>query len=67
MSCRHCGLKLRKGDRFVVVGDYPSWWKNRGFSRLLDGPEYFGELYHEVCYLESVGKYKIIQKERGKS
>jgi hypothetical protein len=45
-----------KGDRFVLVGSYPRKLKRMGYHDLFDGPEYFGELYHEACYLESVGE-----------
>jgi len=63
MSCRRCGLRVRKDDRFVLVGSYPSWWKKSSFS-LLCGLEYFGELYHEACYMESSEKQ---ESERLKS
>jgi hypothetical protein len=56
-------LKLRRGDEFVVVGEFPSRLKKWSYSYLLDGPEYFGDLNHEACYLESFGKYQIRQRE----
>jgi hypothetical protein len=57
-------LKIRKDNRFIVVGYYPSWWKKFSFT-VFDGPEYFGELYHEACYLESIGKSETRQKDEG--
>jgi hypothetical protein len=65
MSCRRCGLQVKKNDRFILVGFYPVWWKRMNYpaSRGLD---YFGELYHEACYLESVERQKSKQKEDAK-
>ena len=51
-------------DRFIVVGYYPSWWKKSSFT-VFDGPEYFGELYHEARYLESIGKLQTKHKNEG--
>jgi hypothetical protein len=54
MSCRVCGLRVKKDDRFVLVGFYPSLWKKSDFAfRFYTGLDCFGELYHETCYLES--------------
>ena len=54
MGCSFCGIKIKKGERFVSVGDYPSWWKMAGARTA--GPGYFGEVYHEACYLELLKK-----------
>jgi hypothetical protein len=27
MSCDYCGMEMKKGERFVCAGEYPSWWK----------------------------------------
>jgi hypothetical protein len=51
-------LELKKGDRFVLVGFYPRKLKRMGYQDWFDGPEDFGELYHEVCCLESVEEQK---------
>jgi len=50
MSCKYCGKQIRKGERFVLVGIYPSKFKKIRYHDWFDGPEYFGELYHEMCY-----------------
>jgi hypothetical protein len=54
LSCSLCGVKIKKGERFVSVGDYPSWWKIAGARTV--GPGYFGKVYHEACYLEVLKK-----------
>lgn len=63
MSCEYCGMEIEKGERFVSVGSYPSWWRILGARTV--GPSYFGKIYHEACYLESLRKQGLKQKERG--
>ena len=63
MSCKRCGLKLNKNDRFVLVGFYPDWLIKSGFPRFFGDLEYFGELYHETCYLEPIERREPKQKE----
>jgi hypothetical protein len=45
MSCRVCGLRLRKDERVVLVGFYPSLWKkvDLGYSPYR-GLDVFGDL-----------------------
>jgi hypothetical protein len=62
MNCKVCGLRVQKDERFVLVGIYPGWWKKSKFARLYDGPEYFGDLYHDACYLKSIGSPDSRQK-----
>jgi hypothetical protein len=64
MSCRNCGLLIRKGDRFILVGSYPGKLKKFSYYNWWDGPEYFGELYHEACYLRSLRKQEMKQKKK---
>lgn len=54
MSCKVCGQPIKKNDRFVLVGSYPGKFKRFGYHDWFDGPDYFGELYHEACYLKSI-------------
>jgi hypothetical protein len=54
--CKYCGGEIKKNDRFILVGFYPGKWRRMGYHYLFDGPKYFGELYHEPCYMESVEK-----------
>jgi hypothetical protein len=63
MNCRVCDLELKEGDRFVLVGFYPRKLKKMGYHDLFDGPEYFGDLYHENCYLKSFGNHESSKKE----
>jgi len=56
-------VRVKKDDKFVLVGIYPGYWKTSGYSWLL-GPEYFGELYHEACYLESLVKHESKRNNR---
>jgi hypothetical protein len=62
MNCRRCGLEIKEGDRFVLVGLYPSKLHKMGYNGWFDGPEYFGDLYHEDCYLKSYVKKEANQK-----
>ena len=53
MNCKHCGKPIRKGERFILVGTYPSHWNKQvsAFPLLKPvGPEDYGEMYHEACY-----------------
>ena len=53
MSCKYCGKPIPKGERFILVGIYPSYWtKEVSVGGLLKpiGPGKFGEIYHEACY-----------------
>jgi len=48
VSCRHCGKPIGKGEKFILIGTYPSHWSRK---RIVGGsPEKFGEMYHEACY-----------------
>jgi hypothetical protein len=63
MSCKYCGKPIGKGERFILVGIYPSKWHKMNYYDWLDGPEYFGELYHEVCYMKLSANQESKQKE----
>lgn len=62
MNCSFCGKKIKKGEMFVSVGAYPSWWTIWGARWV--GPGYFGEIYHEACYLELLKKRDLREKEQ---
>jgi hypothetical protein len=56
---------LKKGDRFVVVGTYPSFWNSWSLSRFFN-PEVFGKIYHETCYSQFLKEEEPKQKEQVK-
>lgn len=57
MICGLCGLRIGKDERFVLVGFYPSLSKRVGFRfRYWVGLDIFGEIFHEDCYLKSMGR-----------
>jgi hypothetical protein len=63
MNCKVCGLPVKKGMRFVLVGSYPSSFHKMFFPRfVLDDPDIWGELYHEDCYLKSMKDQEPKQK-----
>jgi hypothetical protein len=53
MSCKYCEKPIKKGDKFILVGIYPSYWGKEvskwGLLKPI-GPDKFGEIYHEACY-----------------
>ena len=61
MSCRECGLRIRKGDKFGLVGFYPGF-VDKMFFGWSDGLDYYGDLYHEACYRKSIEKQESKQK-----
>lgn len=61
MDCEYCGMEIRKGERFVCAGEYPSWWKIVSASNV--GPGFFGRIYHEPCYVKMVSKPEADEKE----
>lgn len=61
MSCKACGLPIKKDMRFVLVGFYPRF-VDKMFFGWIDGLDYYGELYHEACYLESIKNEESKQK-----
>lgn len=68
LSCKHCGKPIKKGEKFVLVGTYPNYWgKQVSVGGLLNpiGPDKFGDIYHEACYLLQNQKPK--RKEDAKS
>jgi predicted nucleic acid-binding Zn-ribbon protein len=63
MSCKQCGKLIQKGERFVLVGIYPSKFKKFTYHDWFDGPEYFREVYHEACYLKHLANQESKKKE----
>jgi hypothetical protein len=61
LSCDYCGKEIKKDDRFICAGDYPSWWKI--FSASHVNPGFFGQIYHESCYLNMPSKQAQDEKE----
>jgi hypothetical protein len=43
------------------VGNYPSWWKIISASNV--GPGFFGQTYHESCYLNLSSKQTQEEKK----
>jgi hypothetical protein len=66
VDCEYCGVNMKKGDKFVVVGAYTT-----SFEAWLQGsswcyPEDFGKIYHEACYLQLVKIKKALNHERNR-
>jgi len=61
MSCTECGLRIKKDDRFVLVGFYPGFVEKMFFG-VAAGLDFFGDLYHEACYRKSIEKQESKQK-----
>jgi hypothetical protein len=59
MSCKNCGKPIRKGEKFTLVGIYPNKLHKMGYHDWFDGPEYFGEIYHEKCYCSQNQESKL--------
>jgi len=56
---------MKKGEKFVVVGIYPSFWHSWSLSRFFN-PEVFGKIYHENCYCQFLKEEESKQKEHVK-
>jgi len=58
MNCKACGKPINKGDRFILVGLYPSKWKRMNYYYWFDGPENFGDICHEACFYSQIQESK---------
>lgn len=55
--CKYCKIKLKKGERFVLIGDYPGGW-DRAAARMwytfADDFVEYGAVYHEECFFKNL-------------
>ena len=51
--CEYCKRKLNKGERFILIGNYPGGW-DRAAARMwytfADDLGDYGSVYHEDCF-----------------
>lgn len=65
MSCEFCGKEIMKDEEFILVGKYPGLgkvWLRSSVVRWVP-PDTYGKLYHKSCFLESLKKQTVEEKE----
>lgn len=67
MPCAFCNKFIKKGEEFVLVGKYPSYW-NLFIIWFWDqtsffSPEQFGKVYHKSCFMKMLSKERQEEKE----
>jgi hypothetical protein len=68
MVCAICGKFLNKGEEFVLIGTYPTFWRLFKLwffeQSTMFEPEDFGWVYHKSCFMKMLTEKQQQEIER---